>query len=83
MSLPLRKHDHCLLREATVALELPSSGSQREKPVITQLEAGEMIEIQGPVPGLAGMIAVRRRGHAYAIFSQDLEDRAFEVTALA
>ncbi len=83
MALPLRRYHHCLLREAIAALELPASESQGGKPVITQLEAGETIEIEGPAPGLAGMIAVRRQGRAYAVFSQDLEDRAFDVAVLS
>lgn len=66
--MALHRHCHCLLKEPTMALELPSSESQTEKPVITQLEAGQTIEVEGPAQGLAGMVEVRRQGRTYAVF---------------
>jgi len=76
MRLELEKHVLCSLKESTVALALPSHTAAEEKPVVTRIEAGETLEIEGPAPEHAGMVEVNHGGHSYALFAEDLVERA-------
>lgn len=77
MRLELEKHVLCSLKEPTVALALPSHAAEaEEKPVVTRIEAGETLEIEGPAPERAGMVEVNHGGHTYVVFAQDLAERA-------
>jgi hypothetical protein len=76
MRLELEKHVRCSLKEPTVALALPPEATAKEKPVVTRIEAGETLEIEGPAPQHAGMVEVNRGGQTYAVFAEDLEERA-------
>ena len=76
MRLELEKHVRCSLKEPTVALALPSQAEIEEKPVVTRIEAGETVEIEGPAQELAGMVEVNRGGQTYAVFAEDLQERA-------
>jgi hypothetical protein len=75
----LEKHVRCSLKEPTIALELPSCEKPEKKPVVTKIEAGETLEIEGPAAEHTGMVEVNRGGHAYAIFAEDLRERATEI----
>lgn len=79
MRLDLEKHVRCSLKESTVALELPSCQKPEEKPVVTKIDAGETLEIEGPARELTGMVEVNRDGHAYAVFAEDLRERATKI----
>lgn len=77
MRLELEKHARCSLKEPTVALALPAqAAATEEKPVVTRIEAGETLEIEGPAPEHAGMVEVNHGGHSYAVFAEDLVERA-------
>jgi hypothetical protein len=74
MTIDMEKHTRCSLAESIAALRI--NGVETEKPVITTIGAGKILEIEGPASNLQGMVAIRSDGETYAVFSEDLKERA-------
>jgi hypothetical protein len=77
--MELRKRKCCSLVRPIAALQLSGGGARVRKAVVAKIEAGEIFEIEGPAPELDGMIKVTQQGKSYAVFAQDLQDRAVEM----
>jgi hypothetical protein len=67
------KHNHYSVLRPVTALHIDPE--RAEKPLITQLLAGCILDIKGPAQDLSGMVAVQSEGKSYAVFPQDLEER--------
>jgi hypothetical protein len=76
MRLTLEPRVRCFLRQPTIALDLQREDLTRDKPVLTRIEAGKTIEIEGSAPDQTGLVEVKQDGRSYAMFADDLRERA-------
>jgi hypothetical protein len=75
-TMKLQKHTLCSLSEPVAALDMNAAEEATEKPVVTKLAAGQKLEIEEPEQDVHGMITVQTDGKTYAVFPQDLMQRA-------
>jgi allophanate hydrolase subunit 2 len=75
-TMKLQKHTLCALSASVAALDMNAAEKTTEKPVVTKLAAGQKLEIEEPEQDVRGMITVQTGGKTYAVFPQDIMQRA-------
>ena len=79
--MKLRKHSRCSLAEPVAALDVNALDKTARNPLVTKLAAGQKLEIEEPAQDLRGMVTVQTEGKTYAVFLQDLVERANPLTS--
>jgi hypothetical protein len=79
MFIGIQKNSRCSLSEPVPALELDAKDETAGKPIVTKLPAGQKLEVEEPGQDLRGMVKVLAAGKTYAVFLQDLVQRADSV----
>lgn len=74
--MELHKHSCCSLAEPVAALDINAGDKTVRNPIVTKLAAGQKLEIEEPAQDLRGMVTVQAEGKTYAVFLQDLVQRA-------
>lgn len=72
----LHKHARCSLSEPMPALDINAADRTAGNPIVTKLAAGQKLEIEEPAQDLRGMVTVQAEGKTYAVFLEDLVQRA-------